>query len=190
MKKIKITINRGDKKTKEDVLVSEPVQEGVQQPVHEPETREEPNVNEVVAGTEEPPVLSAEDVYAQELGVVLEGYAQFTKTYKEISKMMLNPIKMRKQAGVIYDRLSRLSKQFNQVIASFREKAIPPEDLQAIHEQMLDALHHFEVYNNEFPDLMRKGNFKRINEVSRGLDTGHKGIKAVFESLEERENQK
>lgn len=182
MKKVNITINRADKKQKQESVAAEPIQETVQEPL----ISEEPVTNEAVV--EE--VLSAEDLYAKELGFVLDGYSAFTKAYKEVSKMMMNPIKMRKQAGAIYERLSRLSQEFNHVIATFKERALPPEDLQEIHGQLMEALHHFEVYNNEFPDLMRKGNFKRINEVSRGLDTGHKGIKAVFEALEERENQK
>lgn len=169
MKNVNITINRGDKK-KESVSGDE-----------------KPIIQEVVSN---PDVLSQEDLYAKELGFVLDGYAEFTKVYKEVSKLMMNPIKMRKQAGTIYERLSRLSQQFNQVIVKFKKRAVPPEDLQEIHKKMVESLHYFEVYNNEFPELMRKGNFKRINEVSRGLETGHKGIKAVFEALEERENKK
>ncbi len=177
MKKINITINRGDKK--QHPVEVEPVKEVV--------SSEEPLSIESNDSVQPP---TDEDLYAKELEIILEEYIKFTKTYKDITKQMVNPIKMRKNAGKIYKQLSDMGHHFNQIVATFKERAKPADDLQEIHEQLLTSLSYFEVYNNEFPDLMRKGNFKRINEVSRGLDTGHKGIKAVFDALEEREQNK
>ena len=172
-KKINITINREDKKKK--VAEDNPVV------IDNKESNDE--------GVEAKPLL-AEDLYAKELEIVLEEYIKFTKTYKDISKQMMNPIKMRRKADKIYEQLSQLSLHFNLIIKTFKDRAVPTEDLQSIHEQLLKALGYFEVYNNEFPDLMMNGNFKRINEVSKGLDLGHKGIKDVFVALEERERKK
>ena len=134
--------------------------------------------------------LSEEDLYAREFELVLEGYMEFTQTYKAVSKQMMNPLKMRKNAGKIYEDLNRLSQKFNRIIHDFENRAVPPADLKEIHEKALTSLAHFEVYNNEFPDLMLSGDFKRINQLSKGLEAGHRGIKEIFEELEEREKQK
>lgn len=131
--------------------------------------------------------LSTEDLYARELEIVIDEYMKFTRTYKQISKQLINPIKMKKNAGAIYLNLANQSQHFNQIISTFKERAVPTDDLKEIHQQMIEALSYIETYNNEFPELMKSGNFKRIHEVSKGLDEGHKGIKSVFLALEERE---
>lgn len=179
MKKVRITFNRKDKQEEMNEAAVPEVVKNEEVPFGEP--KEETKLDSV---------LSEEDQYAKELEPVLEEYISFAQTYKKISKQMMNPIKMRKNAGNIYQQLSKMSEGFNKVIANFKEQAVPPEDLQEIHEKMIESLNYFEVYNNEFPTLMKSGNFKRINEVSKGLDKGHRGIKEVFAQLEEREAQK
>lgn len=173
-KKITITINREDKK---------------QLKLKEEEKKVIKETN--LETKEQPDNLSGEELYAKEIGIVLDEYIKFTQAYKKVSKMMMNPFKMKKQAGAIYKELDNLSKRFNEVIHTFKGRAVvPTEDLQPIHEKLLDSLSYFEVYNNEFPELMRNGNFKRLHEVSQGLDKGNKGLKEVFDLLEEREKNK
>lgn len=174
-KQVNIHINNREKE--DDQVISLVEEEGVSLNSSKSE------MNELVE-------FSEEDLYVKELEIILEEYMKFTKTYKEISKQMLNPFKMKKNAGKIYEDLTKLSLHFNLTIGTFRNQAIPPEDLLDIHEDLLVALDFFETYNSEFPDLMRQGNFRRINEVSHGLDKGHKGIKEVFIALEKRENEK
>lgn len=186
MKKVNISVNRKDKKGTK--LIEE---ESVVETAKDLETESIEQMTEPEEKSSEQTTLSGEDLYAKEMEKVLDAYIEFAQTYKQISKKLLNPIKMRKQAGVIYQQLSKLSSNFNQVITQFKEKAVvPTEDLQPIHDKLLESLAYFEVYNTEFPTLMRSGNFKRINEVSKGLDKGHKGIKEVFAALEEREANK
>lgn len=172
-RKIKIKINREDKK--EHVI-----------------EEDKNNIDSEVDDIQDVEVtpLSGEGLYAKELEIVLEEYIKFTKTYKDIAKQLMNPIKMKRNAEKIYKQLSDLSVRFNMTINTFKERAIPTDDLQEIHNKLIKSLEYFEIYNDEFPELMMNGDFKRINEVSKGLDLGHKGIKEVFDELEEREKNK
>lgn len=170
-KEVKITINREDRTQTLDKELY------VEQAISE---------HEGLEGAE----LSEEDLYAKEFELVLEEYIKFTQAYKEVSKQMMNPLKMRKNAGKIYEDLNRLSQRFNRVIDSFEDRATPPADLKEIHEETLDCLDHFYVYNEEFPELMVNGDFKRINKLSKGLEKGHKGIQRVFDRLEKYEESK
>lgn len=145
------------------------------------------NVNsvETVENSEENEVF-----YANQIEDVLDEYIVFSETYKKISKQMLNPIKMKKNAVSIYMQLNEMGSKFNSVIAKYATTAKPTEDLKDVHVLLLESLSYFVVYNNEFAEVMKNGNFKRINELSKGLEKGQSGIREVFEKLEERENNK
>jgi len=175
---MKVSVRREDKEMKSEIMENAmDVQE-----IKESETD--------VESTHTSP-LTAEVLYAKELESLLDSYIEYTATYKKISKMVMNPIKMRKQAMAIYKQLSELGERFNEAIYAFREKAVvPSEDLQPIHDKILDSLGYFEVYNKEFPELMRGGNIKRVHQLSQGLEKGQRGMKEAFDALEERENQK
>lgn len=134
--------------------------------------------------------LDKEDLYAKELELVFDNYVLFAQTYKGVSKQLTNPIKMKKHADKIYNELAELGVQFNRTIKSFKDNAVPPEDLTEIHKTLIESLNYFEEYNNEFPELILSGNFKRIKNISKRLDLGYKGIKDVFVALEERERKK
>ncbi|WP_147402807.1 hypothetical protein [Caldibacillus debilis] len=128
--------------------------------------------------------------YALEVEKLLDEYTHFSQSYKDVARLIKNPIRFRRQAGVIFQQLIRVGKAFNARIQTFREEAIPPEDMKQMHENLLESLREFETYNREFPKLAARGNLPRIIELSKGLERGQKGLQSFFEALEEREKRK
>lgn len=184
MKEVNIQVHRGDKRevTIEEggIGISSLKEENLSKLRNEDTSSEVKNEE-----------ISSEEQYVHELEKVFDAYVHYSKEYKRISKQLMNPWKARKLAGQFFRQIIELGNSFNQSIATFKELAlVPTEDLQPIHEKLLESLDYFVVYNNEYPDAIQKGNFKRITELSKGLDKGQKGIKEVFELLEEREKQK
>lgn len=132
----------------------------------------------------------SDEEYIRALEIVLDEYTRFTEIYKGVVKLAKNPFKFRKQARPVFLRLTKAGESFNRVISQFKAKANPPEDLKKLHEDLLQSLHEFEVFNIEFPKLAKEGNLFRITELSKGLDRGQKGIQSFFFALDVREKRK
>lgn len=131
-----------------------------------------------------------ESSYVHELDKLLDEYTYFAKTYQELSRFIKNPLRLRKKAGELFQRLLQVGESFNERIISFKENAVPPEEMKELHDDLIQTLEIFKNYNNEFPDLVKSGNVMKIFELTKDLEKGQRGLQLFFNKLEERENKK
>jgi hypothetical protein len=167
----------------------------VKEPVPADEAiRTSEEINMIEQNEPQSPPLPAEPdtetLYALELDKLLDEYTNFTRAYKDITRLTRNPFRLRKQAASIFKRLIEVGEAFNARIKTFRKNAVPPDDMKELHETLLESLKEFENYNWELPKLAAKGSLPKIIELSKGLERGQKGVQSFFKALEEREKQK
>lgn len=131
-----------------------------------------------------------ESSYVHELDELLDEYTHFVRAYQELVRFIKNPLRLRKKAGELFQRLLQVGESFNERIISFKENAVPPEEMKELHDDLIQTLEIFKNYNNEFPDLVKSGNVMKIFELTKDLEKGQRGLQLFFNKLEERENKK
>lgn len=131
-----------------------------------------------------------ESSYVHELDKLLDEYTHFVRAYQELVRFIKNPLRLRKKAGELFQRLLQVGESFNERIISFKENAVPPEEMKELHDDLIQTLEIFKNYNNEFPGLVKSGNVMKIFELTKDLEKGQRGLQLFFNKLEERENKK